>query len=150
MKLKRELDTIDAIVVIAEYGHGKRAGVLSDYTFAVRDHYGCNKLRTIGKAYSGLTDDEINEVTKNLESIMLKDEGYRITVKPEMVLEIAFDSIQKSDRHDSGFALRFPRIKNIRKDKDITDIDTIQKVEQIYERQIYTMSKSDVHSTKTD
>lgn len=150
VKLKRELDTIDAIVVIAEYGHGKRAGVLSDYTFAVRDHYGCNKLRTIGKAYSGLTDDEINEVNKNLESIMLKDEGYRITVKPEMVLEIAFDSIQKSDRHDSGFALRFPRIKNIRKDKDITDIDTIQKVEQIYERQIYTMTKSDVHSTKTD
>jgi DNA ligase-1 len=81
---------------------------------------------------------------------MLKDEGYRIIVKPELVLEIAFDSIQKSDRHDSGFALRFPRIKNIRKDKDVADIDTIQKVEQIYKRQIYIMGKKDVHSSKTD
>jgi DNA ligase 1 len=150
VKLKRELDSIDAVIVIAEYGHGKRAGVLSDYTFAVRDHNGSSKLRTIGKAYSGLTDDEINEITKDLKSIILKDEGYRITVKPEIVLEIAFDSIQKSDRHDSGFALRFPRIKNIRKDKDSADIDTVQKVEQIYKRQTYIMGKEDVHSSKTD
>ena len=149
VKLKTELDSIDAVIVIAEYGHGKRAGVLSDYTFAVRDHNDSNKLRTIGKAYSGLTDDEINEITKDLKSIMLKDEGYRIIVKPELVLEIAFDSIQKSDRHDSGFALRFPRIKNIRKDKDITDIDTLQKVNQIYERQIYIMSKRDTHCNNT-
>ncbi|HEY9492368.1 MAG TPA: hypothetical protein VIP56_10310, partial [Nitrososphaeraceae archaeon] len=60
-----------------------------------------------------------------------------------------FDSIQKSDRHDSGFALRFPRIKNIRKDKDITDIDTLQKVNQIYKRQIYIMSKRDTHCNNT-
>jgi DNA ligase 1 len=149
MKLKEELDTIDAVIVIAEYGHGKRAGVLSDYTFAVRDDVKSNKLRTIGKAYSGLTDDEITEITKILKSTMIKDEGYRIVVKPEIVLEIAFDSIQKSDRHDSGFALRFPRIKNIRKDKDITDIDTLQKVNQIYERQIYIMSKRDTHCNNT-
>lgn len=149
MKLKEELDTIDAVIVIAEYGHGKRAGVLSDYTFAVRDDVNSNKLRTIGKAYSGLTDHEITEITKILKSTMTKDEGYRIVVKPEIVLEIAFDSIQKSDRHDSGFALRFPRIKNIRKDKDITDIDTLQKVNQTYERQIYIMSKRGTHCNKT-
>jgi DNA ligase-1 len=149
MKLKEELDTIDAVIVIAEYGHGKRAGVLSDYTFAVRDDVNSDKLRTIGKAYSGLTDHEITEITKILKSTMTKDEGYRIVVKPEIVLEIAFDSIQKSDRHDSGFALRFPRIKNIRKDKDITDIDTLQKVNQTYERQIYIMSKRDTHCNKT-
>jgi DNA ligase-1 len=149
MKLKEELDTIDAVIVIAEYGHGKRAGVLSDYTFAVRDDVNSNKLRTIGKAYSGLTDGEITEITKILKSTMTKDEGYRIVVKPEIVLEIAFDSIQKSDRHDSGFALRFPRIKNIRKDKDITDIDTLQKVNQIYKRQIYIMSKRDTHCNNT-
>jgi DNA ligase-1 len=149
MKLKEELDTIDAVIVIAEYGHGKRAGVLSDYTFAVRDDVNSNKLRTIGKAYSGLTDHEITEITKILKSTMTKDEGYRVVVKPEIVLEIAFDSIQKSDRHDSGFALRFPRIKNIRKDKDITDIDTLQKVNQTYERQIYIMSKRDTHCNKT-
>ena len=141
MKLKKELDTIDAVVVIAEYGHGKRAGVLSDYTFAVRDDTDSNQLRTIGKAYSGLTDDEIFETTKKLRSIMIKDEGYSIIIKPEIVLEIAFDSIQKSNRHDSGFALRFPRIKNIREDKDVANIDTLQKVKQIYEKQTYIMSK---------
>ncbi|HJT47823.1 MAG TPA: ATP-dependent DNA ligase [Nitrososphaeraceae archaeon] len=146
VKLKKELDTIDAVIVIAEYGHGKRAGVLSDYTFAVRDDGKDNsnsvsKLRTIGKAYSGLTDDEIHQITKRLKSIMIKDEGIRIIVKPEVVLEIAFDSIQKSDRHNSGFALRFPRIKNIREDKSVSDIDSLQKVKQIYEKQTYIMSK---------
>jgi DNA ligase-1 len=146
VKLKKELDTIDAVIVIAEYGHGKRAGVLSDYTFAVRDdekdnNSGVSKLRTIGKAYSGLTDEEIHQITKRLKSIMIKDEGIRIIVKPEIVLEIAFDSIQKSNRHYSGFALRFPRIKNIREDKGVSDIDSLQKVKQIYEKQTYIMSK---------
>jgi DNA ligase-1 len=142
IKLKRELDTIDAIIVVAEYGHGKRAGVLSDYTFAVRDDdSNVDNLRTIGKAYSGLTDHEIHQITKKLKSIMIKDEGTRIIVKPEIVLEVAFDSIQKSNRHDSGFALRFPRIKNIREDKSISDIDSLQKVKQIYEKQAYVMSK---------
>ena len=137
IKLKQELDTIDAVIIIAEYGHGKRAGVLSDYTFAVRDESNNNRLRIIGKAYSGLTDKEINAITKKLRSIMIRDYGYRIVVKPELILEISFDSIQKSDRHDSGFALRFPRIKNIRNDKSVTDIDTLQKVRRIYESQIY-------------
>ena len=141
IKLKRELDTIDAVIVIAEYGHGKRAGVLSDYTFAVRDENNDNQLRIIGKAYSGLTDKEINTITKQLRSIMIKDDGYRIIVKPELILEISFDSIQKSDRHDSGFALRFPRIKNIRNDKNVTDIDTLQKVRRIYENQTYLNAK---------
>ena len=142
IKLKKELDTIDAVIVVAEYGHGKRAGVLSDYTFAVRENDDRNsELKTIGKAYSGLTDDEIIQMTKRLKSIMIKDEGVRIMVKPEIVLEIAFDSIQKSSRHDSGFALRFPRIKNIREDKNVSDIDSLQKVKQIYEKQIHIMSK---------
>jgi DNA ligase 1 len=145
VKLKKELDTIDAVIIMAEYGHGKRAGTLSDYTFAVRDennnNNNNNNLRTIGKAYSGLTDEEIDEMTSKLKLLMVKDDGYKITVKPEIVLEIAFDSIQKSDRHDSGFALRFPRIKNIRDDKTVADIDTLEKVKQIYERQVYLMDK---------
>ena len=143
VKLKKELDTIDAVIVIAEYGHGKRAGVLSDYTFAVRDddNNTVSKLRIIGKAYSGLTDDEILETTKKLQTIIIKDEGTRITVRPEIILEVAFDSIQKSNRHDSGFALRFPRIKNIREDKNVSDIDSLQKVKQIYEKQTYIMNK---------
>ena len=107
--------------------------MLSDYTFAVREGDDMNReLRTIGKAYSGLTDDEIIQMTKRLKSIMVKDEGTRIIVKPQVVLEIAFDSIQKSNRHDSGFALRFPRIKNIREDKNVSDIDSLQKVKQIF------------------
>src|ERR671910_418621 len=76
-------------------------------------------------------------ITKKLRSIMIRDDGYGIVVKPELILEISFDSIQKSDRHDSGFALRFPRIKNIRSDKNVTDIDTLQKVRSIYESQTY-------------
>ncbi len=145
VKLKKELDTIDAVILIAEYGHGKRAGTLSDYTFAVRDEKNNNKLRVIGKAYSGLTDEEIDDMTNRLKSLMVKDEAYKIIVKPEIVLEIAFDSIQKSDRHDSSFALRFPRIKNIRNDKTVADIDTLEKVEQIYKKQVYLIdNKKDV------
>ncbi|MGH9910038.1 MAG: ATP-dependent DNA ligase, partial [Nitrososphaerales archaeon] len=133
VKLKQELDTIDAVIVIAEYGHGKRAGVLSDYTFAVRDN---DELRIIGKAYSGLTDEEISQMTEQLKSMMISDEGYRIIVKPEIVLEIAFDGIQKSDRHDSGYALRFPRIKRIRDDKGVNDIDSLDEIKMIYDRRV--------------
>jgi DNA ligase-1 len=160
MKLKKELDTIDAVIVIAEYGHGKRAGVLSDYTFAVIDekdddddnHYlnlndndnnylENSRLKTIGKAYSGLTDKEIDEMTERLREIIVEDNGNRILVKPEIVLEVAFDTIQKSDRHNSGFALRFPRIKNIRTEKSLKDIDTLEKVKQIYKNQVYVKHK---------
>ncbi len=142
VKLKRELDTIDAVVVIAEYGHGKRAGMLSDYTFAVQDDDDDGgELKAIGKAYSGLADDEIAELTARLRSIAVKDEGYRLLVRPEIVLEVAFDSIQKSDRHDSGYALRFPRIKYIRADKTVSDIDTLDKVRRIYESQAHVKSR---------
>jgi DNA ligase-1 len=140
-KLKYELDTVDAVIVIAEYGHGKRAGTLSDYTFAVRDEHDGGSLKTIGKAYSGLTDAEIAKMTDKLRSIIVRDEGYRLVVRPEIVLEVAFDSIQKSDRHNSGFALRFPRIKYIRTDKTVLDIDTMEKVQRIYERQSHLKSR---------
>ncbi|MDG6953971.1 MAG: ATP-dependent DNA ligase [Nitrososphaerota archaeon] len=128
-KLKEELDTLDVVIVGAEYGHGKRAGVISDYTFAVRDG---DALKTVGKAYSGLTDKEIGEMTKRLKETTLKDFGYRRQVRPEIVVEVAFDSIQRSGRHDSGFALRFPRIKRIRTDKGPSEIDDIAKVERIF------------------
>ena len=141
IKLKHELDTIDAVIVIAEYGHGKRAGTLSDYTFAVLDEHDGGSLKTIGKAYSGLTDAEITEMTDKLRSITVRDEGYRLVVRPEIVLEVAFDSIQKSDRHNSGFALRFPRIKYIRTDKTVRDIDTLGKLQSTYKRQSYLKSR---------
>jgi DNA ligase-1 len=84
---------------------------------------------------------EIFEMTKRLRSIMINDEGIRIIVKPEIVLEVAFDSIQKSNRHDSGFALRFPRIKNIREDKSVSDIDSLQKVKKVYKKQTYIKNR---------
>ena len=132
IKLKSELDTLDVVIVAAEYGHGKRAGVISDYTFAVQTE---GELKVVGKAYSGLTDVEILEMTERLKQITVQDFGYRRTVKPEIILEVAFDAIQKSSLHDSGFALRFPRIKRIRLDKSVKDIDTLDKVTEIYEKQ---------------
>lgn len=132
VKLKEELDTLDVVIVAAEYGHGKRVGLISDYTFAVRTG---NGLKTIGKAYSGLTDQEIEMMTVRLMKITVKELGYRRLVKPLVVLEVAFDSIQRSTRHDSGFALRFPRIKRVRDDKSPEDIDTIEKVEEIFHTQ---------------
>jgi DNA ligase-1 len=131
-KLKEELDTLDVVIVAAEYGHGKRAGVISDYTFAVRDG---DELKVVGKAYSGLTDKEIDDMTRKLKEITVTDFGYRRQVRPEVVLEVAFDSIQRSDRHGGGYSLRFPRIKRIRTDKSVGDIDTIEKVERIFSGQ---------------
>jgi DNA ligase-1 len=132
LKLKRELATLDVVVTGAEFGHGRRAGVLSDYTFAVRDG---DSLRNVGKAYSGLTDAEIDELTAYFKEHTLEDLGYFRTVEPLKVLEVAFNNVMRSDRHDSGFALRFPRILRIRDDKPVGEIDTLARVEEIYESQ---------------
>jgi DNA ligase 1 len=132
LKLKRELATLDVVVTGAEFGHGKRAGVLSDYTFAVRDG---EQLRNVGKAYSGLTDAEIAELTAFFHEHTLEDFGGFRTVEPLKVLEVAFNNVMRSERHDSGFALRFPRILRIRDDKPATEIDTLARVEEIYNTQ---------------
>jgi DNA ligase-1 len=132
VKLKEELDTIDAVIVAAEYGNGKRAGVISDYTFAVREG---RDLRTIGKAYSGLTDAEILEMTRRMKELTVEDHGHWMRVRPEVVVEVAFDSVQRSSRHDSGYALRFPRIKRVRADKSAADADTLDSVVAIFSRQ---------------
>ena len=136
LKLKRPLATLDCVVVGVEVGHGKRHGVLSDYTFAVRDDRpgGDGRLVTIGKAYSGLTDAEIAEMTAWFEAHTLRRVGRFHVVEPTIVVEIAFDVIHRSNRHDSGFALRFPRIFRLRPDKDVREIDTISNVETLYRR----------------
>lgn len=125
LKLKGVMPTLDCVVVAAEQGHGKRSDVLSDYTFAVRDEE-TGTLRVLGKAYSGLTDDEIEELTDHFLRTTLRKERRKHHVEPEIVLEIAFDAIRRSPRHDSGLALRFPRIKAIRRDKTVADIDTLR------------------------
>jgi len=133
MKLKRHLDTLDVVITGAEYGHGRRSQVLSDYTFAVRASDG--SLQNVGKAYGGLTDAEIVELTDWAKAHTLEDYGHFRTVEPLVVLEIAFNNIMRSDRHASGFALRFPRIVQIRRDKAVDDIDTVERVEEIYQSQ---------------
>jgi DNA ligase-1 len=141
LKLKRPLATLDVVVTAVEWGHGKRRGVLSDYTFAVKDTR-TGRLVNVGKAYSGLTDAEIAQYTKHFLEITVEDHGFRRMVRPEVVLEVAFDSIQHSGRHLSGYALRFPRIVRIRDDKPVDEIDTLDRVAELYDR--YFGEKSEV------
>jgi DNA ligase-1 len=132
LKMKKALATIDCVVVGVEVGHGKRHGVLSDYTFAVRDTAN-DRLVTIGKAYSGLTDVEIAEMTRWFEAHTVARFGRYRQVEPTVVVEIAFDVIVRSTRHQSGFSLRFPRIARLRPDKSPDEIDTIETVTALYE-----------------
>ena len=132
VKLKEPYATLDVAVTAAEYGHGKRHKVLSDLTFAIRDG---ERLLNIGKAYSGLTDVEIEQYTKFFLEHTLEDQGFRRIVEPKLVIEVAFNNIQKSKRHESGYALRFPRIVRARPDKVVSDIDTLQRVEELFAQQ---------------
>ena len=132
LKMKRELATLDVVVTAVEYGHGKRIGVLSDYTFAVWDG---ERLVNIGKAYSGLTDAEIAEMTQWFLAHKISEQGLRLEVEPKIVLEVAFNNMMRSARHESGYALRFPRIVRLRPDKRPEDADTIEAVREIYGRQ---------------
>jgi len=132
LKLKEELATLDVVVTAVEQGHGKRAKVLSDYTFAVRDG---DRLVTIGKAYSGLTDAEIAELSVYFKEHTVVDEGFRRVVEPRLVIEVAFNNVTRSDRHESGYALRFPRIVRVRRDKPPEEIDSLETVRAIFERQ---------------
>jgi DNA ligase-1 len=133
LKVKRPLATLDVIVTAVEWGHGKRRGVLSDYTFAVRDDES-GRLLNVGKAYTGLTDAEIAEMTRWFLDHTIADHGRVRVVEPTIVAEVAFDSIQRSPRHRSGYALRFPRIVRLRSDKPLDEIDTVSRVEELYRR----------------
>ena len=130
LKLKRPFGTLDVVITAAEQGRGRRATVLSDYTFAVRDG---ERWLNVGKAYSGLTDEEIRSLTRLLRGIATERFGRVTLVRPEVVLEVAFDGIQKSPRHKSGYALRFPRIMRWRKDKTTAEGDTLDRVRSLYE-----------------
>jgi DNA ligase-1 len=134
-KWKKPLATLDVVVTAVEQGHGKRAGMLSDYTFAVRDvgEEG-ERFVNIGKAYSGLSDEEIRTMGTVFRRITTGKYGPVRAVRPEVVLEVSFDSIQKSARHKSGYALRFPRIVRLRPDKPVADVATLDEVRDLYER----------------
>jgi DNA ligase-1 len=130
LKVKRPFATLDVVITAAEQGNGKRATMFSDYTFAIRDG---ERFLNVGKAYSGLTDEEIRELTRMLRASTIERYGRVILVRPEIVLEVAFDGVQKSPRHKSGYALRFPRIVAWRRDKRPEECDDLERVRTLYE-----------------
>ncbi len=133
LKLKRAIATLDVVVTAVEVGHGKRRNLLSDYTFAVRRSEESDELLNIGKAYSGLTDAELIEMTEWFRDHTIREFAYgRVRlVEPKIVIEVTFDNIQVSKRHKSGFALRFPRILRLRQDKTVGEIDTLGTVRKL-------------------
>ena len=131
MKVKRPHGTFDVVITAAEQGSGRRAIYLSDYTFAVRDG---DRFLNVGKAYSGLTDERGSRAhTHCSRSLTTERFGKVALVRPEVVLEVGFDGVQKSPRHKSGYALRFPRILRWRKDKRPQESDTLDRVKELYE-----------------
>lgn len=139
LKIK-ETEVLDLVIVGADWGYGRRVNWLSDYYLAAKNEES-GELQIIGKTFKGLTDEEFEDITKRLELLKTFEDGRTVNVKPEIVVETAFDEIQKSPKYDSGYALRFARIKRIRDDKDLEDIDTIEKVKQLFEKQFKTKAK---------
>jgi DNA ligase-1 len=133
LKLKRAIATLDVVVTAVEVGHGKRRSLLSDYTFAVRRSEDSEELLNIGKAYSGLTDAELTEMTEWFKAHTLKEfaHGRVRLVMPLVVIEVTFDRVQESKRHKSGYALRFPRILRLRPDKLPQEADTLETVKRL-------------------
>lgn len=133
LKVKRAIATLDVVVTAVEVGHGKRRNLLSDYTFAVRRSAVDDELLNIGKAYSGLTDVELAEMTEWFKSHTLQEfaHGRVRLVEPTVVIEVTFDRVQPSKRHKSGYALRFPRILRLRPDKKPEDADTLETVQKL-------------------
>ncbi len=142
LKVKKAAATIDVVVTAVEQGHGKRASMLSDYTFAVWED---DALVDVGKAFTGLTNKEIRELGMRFEDLTIdRHDGFR-TVRPEVVLEVAFDGVQRSRRHVSGFALRFPRIARVREDKTAEQADTLETVVRIFQAQLASGHREDIH-----
>jgi DNA ligase-1 len=133
LKLKRAIATLDVVVTAVEVGHGKRRNLLSDYTFAVRRSEDSDELLNVGKAYSGLTDVELAELTEWFRAHTIQEfaHGRVRVVEPQVILEVTFDRVQESKRHKSGYALRFPRILRLRDDKSVAEIDTLETVRKL-------------------
>jgi len=134
LKIKEPLEPLDLVITAAEYGYGRRHGWLSDYYLAARDEE-TGEFLVVGKTFKGLTDQEIIEMTERLKRLAVMEEGNRVVVKPQIVVEVAYNEIQKSPKYKCGMALRFARITRIRDDKSPEEVDTIQKVRKIYEKQ---------------
>jgi len=140
LKIKETLEPLDLVIVAAEYGYGRRHKWLSDYYLAARDEE-TGELFIVGKTFKGLTDQEMTDITERLKKIAIKEEGRKVIVRPEIVVEVEYNEIQKSPKYRCGMALRFARIKRIRYDKSPIEADTIQKVKEIYESQFKKKSR---------
>jgi len=140
LKIKKTLEPLDLVIIAAEYGTGRRHRWLSDYHLAARDEES-GEFLMLGKTFKGLTDREMEEMTQRLKQIALEERGRIVIVKPQIVVEVAYNEIQRSRRYRSGMALRFARITRIRDDKSPEEADTIQKVRRIYEKQFEKKSK---------
>ncbi|MCB2172583.1 ATP-dependent DNA ligase, partial [archaeon] len=130
-KLK-PVETLDVVIVAADWGSGRRRGWLSNYHLGV---WNGEEYLVIGKTFKGLTDEEFKWMTEHLQELRVRESEYTVHVKPELVVEVAFNEIQKSPHYKSGYALRFARITRIRTDKNPDDADTLQNVSRLYERQ---------------
>jgi len=139
-KIKETLEPLDLVIVAAEYGYGRRHGWLSDYCLAARDTESGDLLQ-VGKTFKGLTDAEIIEMTERLEKSAIGKKGHRVVVTPKIIVEVTYNEIQKSSTYKCGMALRFARISKIRNDKNLEDVDTIQKIRKIYEEQFKKKSR---------
>jgi len=135
LKIKPVLEPLDLVIVGAEWGYGRRHEWLSDYYLAARDE-GTGKFEVIGKTFKGLTDDEIREMTRKLQGLVVRREGRRVWVMPKIVVEVAYNEVQKSPKYPSGMALRFARITRLRPDKSPIEADTLGRVKEIFERQV--------------
>lgn len=147
LKVKPTLPPLDLVIVAAEYGYGRRSGWLSDYYLAARD-VETGEFLTVGKTFKGLTDAEIIEMTKRLKELAVKEEHRRVYVIPKIVVEVAYNEIQKSPKYRCGMALRFARITRIREDKTPEEADTIQRVREIYESQFSKKGNIKLESSK--
>jgi len=134
LKIKPILEPLDLVIVAAEYGYGRRHGWLSDYYLAARDA-GTGEFMEVGKTFKGLTDAEIIEMTRRLKETATEETMGRVVVVPSIVVEVAYNEVQKSPKYKCGMALRFARIIRVREDKGVEEADTIQRVREIYEKQ---------------
>jgi len=133
-------ETLDVVIAAADWGSGRRRGWLSNYHLAV---WSGDEAMVIGKTFKGLTDDEFRWMTERLQTLKTHESNYTVHVRPELVVEVAFNEIQRSPRYRSGYALRFARVTRIREDKGPLDADTLERVRELYEKQFMYKDRSD-------
>jgi DNA ligase-1 len=141
-------ETIDCVILAADRGSGRRRGWLSNYHLAVAD--GAGGYAPVGKTFKGLTDKQFAEMTARLRAIQSGDDGYTVSVRPDVVVEVAYNEIQRSPQYRSGFALRFARIKRIRDDRGPAQISTLAELKTLYERQFLTKSRRETKQLAED